>query len=65
MKTMIMTRKCPKTSVELIEGNEKSYPYLYPIGDLDQESLHKNFHVCTNQGSLLKSFPANNELKIN
>jgi hypothetical protein len=23
-----------KTSVEQIEGNERSYPYLYPIGDL-------------------------------
>jgi hypothetical protein len=36
MKTKDMTKKIPKTGVEQTEGKKRSYPYLYPIGDLIQ-----------------------------
>jgi hypothetical protein len=35
-----------KTNVEQIEGNGRSYFYLYPFGDLVQRSFKKNFYVC-------------------
>jgi hypothetical protein len=37
MKTKVKTNYVPKTNVEQIENNEKSYLYLYPIGDLIQQ----------------------------
>jgi hypothetical protein len=46
----------PKTNVEQIEGNGRSFPYLYPIRDLVQGSFHKSFHVCINKGSFHKGF---------
>jgi hypothetical protein len=36
----------PKTNVEQTEGNEGSYFYLYPFGDLAQESFQGGFYVC-------------------
>jgi hypothetical protein len=33
-KQKLKQKKSPKTGVERIESNGKSYPYLYPIGDL-------------------------------
>jgi len=36
----------PKTSVEQIEGNEGSYSYLYPFGDLVQGNFQGGFYVC-------------------
>jgi hypothetical protein len=53
METKVTTTKIPKTGVEQTKGNEKSYPYLYPIGDLIQRSFLKNFVV---QRSLLRNF---------
>jgi hypothetical protein len=44
--------------------NKKS-TILYSIGDLAQGSFHRRFHVCTNQGGLLRRFLTNNELKFN
>jgi predicted proteasome-type protease len=35
-----------KTNVEQIEGNEGSYFYLYPFGNLIQGSLQRDFYVC-------------------
>jgi hypothetical protein len=35
-----------KTSVEHIEGNEGSYFYLYPFGDLTQGNFQGGFYVC-------------------
>jgi hypothetical protein len=35
-----------KTNVEQIEGNKRSYFYLYPFGDLAQRSFQGGFHVC-------------------
>jgi hypothetical protein len=54
-----------KTGVEQTESNGRSYPYLYPIGDLVQGSFHRGLHVCTEQRSFLKNFLTNIELKIN
>jgi hypothetical protein len=39
---MIMFR----INVEKTKGNEGSYFYLYPFGDLAQGSLQGGFHVC-------------------
>jgi len=36
----------PKTNVEQIEGNEGSYFYLYPFGDLAQKNLQGSSYVC-------------------
>jgi len=35
-----------KNGVEQIEGNERSYFYLYPFGDLAQGSFQRNFYIC-------------------
>ncbi len=35
-----------KTSAKQIEGNEKSYSYLYPFGDLAQGGFQGDFYVC-------------------
>jgi len=49
-KQKLKQESVPKIGVELIKGNGKFYPYLYPFGDLAQRNFHKIFHVCTNQG---------------
>jgi len=55
-----------QTNVEQTKINRRSYPYLYPIGDINQGSFHKGFHVCINQGkSFLRSFLTSSELKVN
>jgi len=36
----------PKINVEQFEGNEGSYSYLYPFGDLGQKSFQGGFYVC-------------------
>jgi len=33
-KQMLWQKNVPKMNVEWTKGNERSYPYLYPIGDL-------------------------------
>ncbi len=35
-----------KIGVEHIEGNERSYFYLYLFGDLGQRSFQGGFYVC-------------------
>jgi hypothetical protein len=35
-----------KTNVEQIEGNEKSYAYLYPFEELVQKCFQGGFYVC-------------------
>jgi hypothetical protein len=35
-----------KISVEQIKGNEGSYFYLYPFGNLTQGSFQGDFYVC-------------------
>jgi hypothetical protein len=35
-----------KIGVEQIKGNEGSYSYLYPFGNLVQRNLQGNIHVC-------------------
>ncbi len=65
MKQRLWQKNIPKIKVKQIENNGKSYPYLYPIGDLIQGNFHTSFHVCTNQKSLFKNFVSNSELKIN
>jgi hypothetical protein len=35
-----------KINLEQIEGNEGSYFYLYPFGDLAQGSSKGGFYVC-------------------
>jgi hypothetical protein len=35
-----------KTNVEQTKGNEESYFYLYPFGDLAQRSSQGKFYVC-------------------
>ncbi len=35
-----------KIGVEQIEGNEGSYSYLYPFGDLAQNFFKGGFYVC-------------------
>jgi hypothetical protein len=35
-----------KINVEQTEGNERSYSYLYPFGDLAHGSFQGGFYVC-------------------
>jgi hypothetical protein len=44
--TRLWCKIVPKTGVEQIEGNEGSYSYLYPLGDLTQGNLQGSFYVC-------------------
>jgi hypothetical protein len=44
--TRLWCKIVPKTNVEHIEGNEGSYFYLYPFGDLAQGSFQGGLHVC-------------------
>jgi hypothetical protein len=44
-KQRLKQESVPKIGVEQTRGIGKSYPYLYPIGDLPQRSFHKGFHV--------------------
>jgi hypothetical protein len=62
---MLWQENVPKTDVEQTKGNGRSYPYLYLIGDLTQQNIHKSFHSCTDQGSFLRNFLSNNELGVN
>jgi hypothetical protein len=36
----------PKIGVEHIKGNEGSYSYLYPFGNITQGSFQGGFYVC-------------------
>ncbi len=60
---------CATTKEFFWEGSwfimNKKSTILYSIGDLAQGSFHRRFHVCTNQGGLLRRFLTNNELKFN
>jgi hypothetical protein len=64
-KQKLWQESAPKTGVEQIKGNGRSYAYLYPIGDLVQGSFHKGFHVCIDQGNFFLKISINNELRIN
>jgi len=44
--TRLWCKIVPKTSVEETEGNDGSYSYLYPFGDLAQGSFQGDFYVC-------------------
>jgi hypothetical protein len=44
--TMLWCKIMPKIGVKQIEGNEISYSYLYPFGDLAQRSFQRGFYVC-------------------
>jgi hypothetical protein len=39
-------KNAPKNGVEQTESNERSFPYLYPIANLVQGSLHRGIDVC-------------------
>jgi hypothetical protein len=44
--TRLWCKIMPKIGVEQIEGNEGSYSYLCPFGNLIQGSLQGSFYVC-------------------
>ncbi len=44
--TRLWCKIVPKTNVEHTEGNEGSYSYFYPFGDLVQGSFQGGFYVC-------------------
>jgi len=44
--TRLWCKIVSKTNVEKAKGNEGSYFYLYPFGDLAQGSLQGGFYVC-------------------
>ncbi len=43
--TRLWCKIIPKTNVEKTKGNEGSYFYLYPFGDLVQGSFQGGFYV--------------------
>jgi hypothetical protein len=50
--TRLWCKIVPKTNVEQTKGNEGSYFYLNPFGDLIQKSFQKGFYVCTLLGNV-------------
>jgi hypothetical protein len=46
--TRLWCKIVPKISVEQTKGNEGSYFYYYPFGDLIQGSFQRSFHVYIN-----------------
>ncbi len=46
-----------KINVEQIEGNEESYSYLYPFGDLVQGSFQGGFLCVHKVRKLLENLP--------
>jgi hypothetical protein len=44
--TRLWCKIMPKINVEQIEGNERSYSYLYPFGDLIEGNFQRSFYVC-------------------
>jgi hypothetical protein len=46
----------PQISVGQTKDNEKFYSYLYPFGDLAQQSFHGGFHEFIDHESFLKGF---------
>jgi hypothetical protein len=44
--TRLWCKIVPKTNVEQTKGNDGSYSYLYPFGDLAQGSFQGDFYVC-------------------
>jgi hypothetical protein len=44
--TRLRCKIVPKTNVEQTKGNEGSYSYLYPFGNLAQKSFQGGFYVC-------------------
>jgi hypothetical protein len=64
MKTKVMTRKGTKKLVlNILKVMGGLTPIYTTFGDLVQRSFHRSFHVYTNQGSFLKNFLINSELK--
>ncbi len=45
-----------KIGVEQTKGNEGSYFYIYPFGDLAQGSFQGGFYVCIELKSFFKAF---------
>jgi hypothetical protein len=52
----------PKINVEQTKGNEGSYSYLDPFGDLVQESFQGSFYVCIKKKNFLGTFLIKNQL---
>jgi len=46
--TRLWCKIIPKTNVEKTKGNEGSYLYLYPFGDLAQGRFKKSFMCASN-----------------
>jgi hypothetical protein len=44
--TRLWCKIMPRTDVEQTEGNEGSYAYLCPFGNLDQGNFQGGFYVC-------------------
>ncbi len=44
--TRLWCKIVPKISVEQTKGNERSYFYLYPFGNLAQKSFQGGFYSC-------------------
>jgi hypothetical protein len=44
--TRLWCKIVPKINVEQIKGNERSYFYFYPFGDLTQGNFQGSFYMC-------------------
>ncbi len=63
--TRLWCKIVPKIGVEHTKGNEGSYFYLYPFGDLAQGSFQGGFYVYIEQRSFLRTFVTKSELCVN
>jgi hypothetical protein len=63
--TRLWCKIVPNINAEQIEGNEGSYSYLYPFGDLNQISFQGGLYVCSRYKSFLGTFLIKNQLWVN
>ncbi len=59
--TRLWCKIVPKTNVEQIEGNEGSFFYLYPFGNLTQKNF-KDVFMCASSIFFLKTFIIESQL---
>jgi hypothetical protein len=60
-----MCKTVLKIGVEQTEGNEDSYFYIYPFGDLTQGSFQGGFYLYIELKTYLRTFLTKKKLLVN
>jgi len=60
--TRLWCKIVPKINVEQTKGNEGSYSYLDPFGDIAQGTFQGGFYVCIKKKNFLGTFLTKSQL---